>query len=179
VRRVSEYIRLVTFVAGVLVGIQLPGFVDQYGKALQAHQRESAASLREFQDDAERYFGGSLEKLAEYYRSSPDEVFNAGGLSIGALAQRNEALTRAVNRFYQSPYSPYLQTLLEPVDEIRRDVIDRYTYTVVLNGWAIGFGLLSGFVCALLLDLLWGGTAHLTRRCYNLTKGSTRPGKSA
>jgi hypothetical protein len=48
IKHLMDYLRLVLFVCGVLVGIQVPGFVDQYGQRLEAHQLEAKLSLAEF-----------------------------------------------------------------------------------------------------------------------------------
>ena len=154
--KILEYIRLIIIVAGVLIGIQAPGFVDQYGKALQAHYTESQNSLQEFQDDADKFFGGSLHKLVEHYRNDPDPVFLEGGVSIATLLARNETLENAYNLFHEHPYSAYTQVLLYPVTDIREEVIASYTYTVVLNRSAVFIGLLSGFFVALTLELVLG-----------------------
>lgn len=152
--KIFEYIRLIFIVAGVLIGIQGPGFVDQYGKALQAHYFESQNSLKEFQDDADRFFEGSLQKLVEHYRKTPDPVILEGGMSISKLLERNVALAKAYTAFQENAYSPYVQIILYPIEDIRKEVVESYTYTVVLNQTAILIGLLSGLLVALSLELI-------------------------
>ena len=48
-RKILDYLRLLLFTGGVLIGVQVPGFIDQYGKSLEAHLLESSQSLKEFQ----------------------------------------------------------------------------------------------------------------------------------
>ncbi len=162
--RTLNYVWTIAFVAGVLIGIQLPGFVDQYGKALVAHHQEAAANLSEFQDDADRYFDGDLDDLIAYYRRSPDEVFSEGGRSIAAVAERVRMLEAAVRRFRAGALSPYIQTLLFPVPEIRREVAGDYTYTIVLDGSAILVGLLAGVLAALVFDGCCGAVKYPVSR---------------
>ncbi|MGD9843380.1 MAG: DUF2937 family protein [Steroidobacteraceae bacterium] len=152
--KLLEYLRLICFVGGVLVGVQLPSLVDQYGKSLQAHYLESQLSVAEFQDDADKFFAGSIEKLIEYYRKNPDPVVNEGGLSIDALFQRHEQLRQAYQMFNANIYSPYVQTLFNPIVDIKQEVLASYTYAVILNHSAIMVGLLVGVISALLLELV-------------------------
>ena len=99
IKHLMDYLRLVLFVCGVLIGIQVPGFVDQYGQRLEAHQLEAKQSLGEFQHDANRFFGGDINKLIRHYRQNNDPVFSAGGESIESIYQRYVQLTDALTRF--------------------------------------------------------------------------------
>jgi len=57
----TGYLRLIVFAIGLLVGVQVPGFVDQYVKRVSAHQIEAAKNFSGFQDTANRNFGGDVE----------------------------------------------------------------------------------------------------------------------
>ena len=70
-----SYIRVFVLVGCSLIGIQVPGFVDQYGKSLESHLTESEIALNEFQDDADKYFNGSMERLIIRYQQNDDRVF--------------------------------------------------------------------------------------------------------
>lgn len=153
-RIVRQYIRIIVFVAGTLIGLQLPTFVDQYGRALGSHQREAELAVREFQDDADRFFEGSLEALVAHYRSSGDTVFNAGGESILVLVERRDLLVNAMSDFNDGALNPYFQTLMYPVVDVRDEVLQEYSYAVTLRPEAIALGLLTGLLLMLGLDLL-------------------------
>ncbi len=71
----AGYVRLIVFAIGLLVGVQVPSFVDQYAKRVSAHQIEVAGNFRGFQDTADRYFGGSVEALITHHAASDDRVF--------------------------------------------------------------------------------------------------------
>ena len=74
------YIRVFVFLGVTLAGIQVPAFVDQYGKSLESHLTESRIALNEFQDDADKHFDGSIENLIAHYRDNKDQVFNEGAI---------------------------------------------------------------------------------------------------
>ena len=163
-RILRQYIRIMVFVAGTLVGLQLPAFVDQYGRALASHEQESQRAVREFQDDADRFFDGSMEALVAHYRSSGDTVFNAGGESILELVERRDLLSGALGEFQSGPINAYLHTLLAPVVDIRDEVIRNYGYAVNLRPLAIGIGLMAGLLLMLAVDLLLSLFARPFRR---------------
>ena len=153
-RKIFEYLRLILFMAGVLVGIQIPSFVDQYGKSLESHFLESQTNLEEFQDDANKYFDGNFEKLIEHYQNNEDPVFSAGGNSISTLYERKEMLGNALGLFGETVYSPYIQVIFNPIPEIKEEVWKNYTYSVMLNSSAIILGLVLGFLLAAISELL-------------------------
>ena len=162
--KIFEYLRSIVFLGGVLVGIQVPAFVGQYGDQLTARVAESKRSLDAFRDDAERYFGGDMNALIAHYGANVDPVFQAGGKSIGAVVERHRYLASALSSFRKSWYSPYLHVLLNPVEEIRRTIWNSYDYRITLDGAAILFGLLTGLLGTVTLDLLAFLSAATRRR---------------
>ena len=151
--KLLDYLRLLLFTSGVLIGVQIPGFIDQYGKSLEAHLLESSQSLKEFQQDAQRYFDGSLDKLIAHYQDSPDPVIRDGGTSIAAIYNRNLTLVQAWSTFNTSTYSTYTHVILEPLTDIKNEVWRNYTYSIILNGSAIISGLCWGFTLSLVIEL--------------------------
>lgn len=161
-----DYMRLILFVCGVLLGVQVPAFVEQYGQRLQAHTMEAKLSLGEFQRDADRFFGGDLKQLLAHYRQNPDQVIRAGGESIDALYQRYQLLDSALERFNQSAYSGYRQLLLEPLVDIRSEVWQHFSHTIMLDGRAIAIGLLLGFLISILCELCLVFLGKCCRKTY-------------
>jgi len=152
-RKILDYLRLLVFAGSVLVGLQVPGFIDQYGNSLEAHLAESSLGLDEFQQDAERYFDGSLDQLIAHYKNSPDPVIRDGGLSLSAIYSRNLILTRAWMAFNTSTYSAYTHVIFAPLNTIKNKVWSNYTYSILLDQSAIISGLSCGLALSLLLDL--------------------------
>lgn len=153
-KRLFDYLRLVLFVGGVLIGVQVPAFVDQYGKRLDAHWEESQRSLQSFQADADKFFDGSIQRLIQHYRSSDDPVVNDGGVSLKTLFDRNAMLSQAHAQFNQGIFDAYYQTLLNPIGEIRNKTWSEYNFTIVLDAAAIVWGLAVGLLASLTVELL-------------------------
>lgn len=151
--KIFEYIKLIVFVTAILVGIQVPGFVDQYGKHLSARVAESNQNLAAFQRDANKFFAGDLNKLVAHYRKQQDPVFIDGGKSIEQIVLRNQLLTDALLAFKQNFYSPYIHVFLQPIYEIRQQVWQQYNYTVVLNGSSILVGIAIAILLLSLFEL--------------------------
>ena len=164
-----DYLRLLLFCAGVLAGIQVPGFIDQYQKSLQAHLAEAQQQLAGFQRDADHYFGGDLQQLINHYATSTDPVFSAGGGNLKDLVTRQQQLQQALHNFNGHFWQPYQQVLLHPVSDIRQEVWQHFSYQLLLKPEAIVFGLLSGLLLAMLIESLLGAFFWCT------IKGLRRP----
>lgn len=149
-----SYIRMFIFLGAALAGIQVPAFVDQYGKSLQAHLAESRIALNAFQDDADKYFGGDLAKLIAHYIGNPDQVFNEGGRSIQSIYDRNQLLKTNLEQFQRNSWSAYTQALVTPVPDVRKEVWVNFSYVIQLKPWAIVFGLAVGLAFALVTELV-------------------------
>ncbi len=155
IKKIIEYLKIALFVMGVLVGIQVPAFVAQYGQSLDARLAESEKTLAEFQQTANTIFGGSLPRLIHHYLNSGDEVFVQGGRSLVAISKRNSQLQAAQAEFNRSLTSAYWHVLVNPISEVRQDVWRTYQYAVVLNQAAIVFGIVMGLFLMALLELIF------------------------
>ncbi len=153
-KKIAEYFRLIVFVASMLIGIQAPSFVNQYGKSLESHLRESNLGLQEFQADADKFFSGDLLKLIQHYQKTEDRVFNAGGESIETLYQRNQLLKSTSYTFTKDTFSSYVTTLKNPVPDILDEVRENYTYSIIIDKIAILLGAIFGFISLCLLFIL-------------------------
>lgn len=151
---ILSYIRMFLFIGGTLVGIQVPFFVDQYGKSLESHFLESQRSLNEFQDDADKYFGGRIDELIGHYKHSEDAVFKDGGASIEAIYNRYLLLKESLAKFRSSAHSAYAQALFSPIEDVSEDVRKNYSYAVKLDPAAVVFGLCSGLLLTVVIESL-------------------------
>lgn len=149
-----SYIRVFVFLGCTLGGIQIPGFVEQYGKTLESHLAESRIALNEFQDDADKYFDGSIEKLIAHYKGNEDQIFNEGGRSIESIYERNLMLEGKLEQFQSSAWSAYVQALLAPVPDVRKESWENYSYAIRLKPGAIAFGLVTGLIVTLGIELM-------------------------
>jgi hypothetical protein len=148
----------------LLLGIQVPNFVDQYEKRLDAHYLEVQANLRPFQDIANQFHGGSLEALIDKHEQSADPTFKAEGEAIRSMqrrAQRFAAERRQLN--VELPQQVlYLATRgdRELLDETRQ----RYSFALLLNREAVIAGLVLMAGVVILVELIAGLFGLLSRQ---------------
>lgn len=168
---IVSYLRLILFFGGVLVGIQVPVFVEQYGKSLTAHYAESQRSLEAFRDEAVRHFDGDMDRLIGHYRRSGDPVFQEGGDSLDALYRRHVLLRDRLADFRANPLRAYTQAFLTPVPDIQAEVRAGFAYAVKLDPGAMVFGLASGFV----LSIVGEGLLRLMTALFLPPRSRRRP----
>ena len=70
---IYRYLMVVVACISLLIGLQIPNFVDQYQKRIDARLREVTINLQPFQEIANKYFGGDIGKLIELTVDRYDE----------------------------------------------------------------------------------------------------------
>lgn len=142
-----SYLRLTLFALGLLIGVQVPGFIQAYGNHVEARRLEAQQGLSGFQDTAGRFFKGDLNALVEHYRASDDPVIQSDAGSVAALVGRARLLDREW-RIMQGPwYAKAWHVLIGADQDLRRQVWNSYRFQVLLAPDAIVWGI----CCALLL----------------------------
>jgi hypothetical protein len=164
-----DYARLVIFSLGLLVGVQVPGFVDQYAKRVSAHYVEAQRNFSGFRATANQYFNGSVAALISHHLSSNDRVFVDEAKTIQALQDRLAALAAEVGALEGPLVKQIIHVATSADREILSETTTAYSYTVPLAPAAIVCGVTAGFAAALfvealligilrLLSILWHGT---------------------
>jgi len=145
-----SYLRLVLFTAGLLIGVQIPGFISDYSKRVEAHLLEAQQNLRGYNDTAQRFFNGDVQALIQHYRSSDDPVFRTDADNISNLLSRNQVLDREFMALQGPWYLRAWHVLTAADPDIRKETWNGYTWQVLLSPEVIGWGL----VCALLFSMV-------------------------
>jgi hypothetical protein len=159
----AGYLRLIVFAVGLLVGIQLPGFVDQYVKRVSAHQSEAATAFSGFQQTADRYFGGDVPALIAHHAADADSAFKDEAADIRALYERLTALNAELAALRGSLPSQLFHVLFHPNPEILLETRAEYSYTVPLSPSAVVCGVILGTFIALLVEAVLVGGFRLLR----------------
>lgn len=146
--------RLLIFAAGLLLGIQLPAFVEQYSQRVDAHYLEVRANISGFQATADLLFAGDLDALVTYYRNSGDNVFSRDADSVALIVSRFRRLQAEQQSLAGDSLSRVLHVIFAADPEFIDETIGQYSYTVPLNGLAILWGAVVALGFTLLLDLL-------------------------
>jgi hypothetical protein len=149
-----SYLRLALFGLGLLVGVQVPGFINDYSQRLDAHRSEALHSLEGFRATAQKFFKGDLDALVAHYRVSDDQVMRSDAQSVANLVQRDKMLT-AEWWAMQGPWYQQVVHLVTGADQtLLKETYDGYRYQVLLAPEAIAWGLSCALLLAWLVELL-------------------------
>jgi hypothetical protein len=159
--------RFLVFGLGLLLGIQVPAFVDQYRLRVDAHYREVSANIAGFQHTADAMFGGDLDALVSYYRESSDRVFQSDAVSLQAIVDRYQRF-RTEQQIMQGSLTEAAWHVLVAADaELLDETRAQYTYTVPLDALALQWGAAIAMLVLLLSEACVFGCvkcAHLAGR---------------
>jgi hypothetical protein len=155
------YLRLVIFTVGLLLGVQAPGFVDQYAKRVSAHFIEVKHNFAGFQQAADQYFNGDVAALVAHHLASPDPVFKGEAKTIGALFARIKTLAAELDAMRGSSISRLIHVVVNPNRDILKETSDAYSYTVPLSPDAIVYGVTAALVVSLAIELMLAGLLSL------------------
>ena len=159
-----DYLRLGIFAVGLLVGVQVPGFVDQYEKRVSARLDEAKQNLAGFEFTADRYFSGSIEQLILHYKASDDVVFQQDAISIQAIYSRVKLLQQERLLLSGNQVSQAWHVLLKSNSQLMDETLESYSYSVLLNPFALIWGICGALILALLLDIFIGSTVYCTHK---------------
>lgn len=149
-----SYLRLILFTCGLLLGVQVPGLVNDYSQRVQAHLLESREGLKGFQQTAQRFFNGDLDALLRHYRASDDPVFNSDANSIESLQIRNRLFESEWQALQGGWLSRTLHVLTRSDPAIREETLKGYSYQILLTPEAASWGLGCALLFALVVESL-------------------------
>ncbi|MGV8844704.1 MAG: DUF2937 family protein [Pseudomonas sp.] len=145
-----SYLRLSLFALGLLIGVQVPGFIQSYSDRVDAHRLESEQGLKGFRDTAQRFFKGDLAALVAHYRASDDRVFRSDAESLNLLLERSQRWNAQWLAMQNPWYAQAWHVLVAADRELLAETQQAYRYQVLLAPEAIAWGV----GCALLLAWL-------------------------
>lgn len=153
---IRHYLSLILFAAGLLAGVQLPNFVDQYEKRVDAHYREASADLSGFQRIAELYHHGSVEGLIRQHEASSDPSFHSEAAPIRRLYQRKMRYASELRALNTGFVRKVAHVLLGGDPALLRETYAHYSADLPLNVTAMLCGVaVAAAVCAL-FELILG-----------------------
>ena len=151
---IYRYFLIVIACISILLGIQIPSFVDQYEKRLDAHFIEVKNNLRGFQEIADRYHGGSLEALIKKHEQSEDKTFNAEGKPIRNMYERYVRFKDEKTALETHLAGKVAYIVAHKDQEILDETRTSYSYTIPLNKSAVYSGFVSAAAVVLVFELL-------------------------
>jgi hypothetical protein len=149
----KTYSRLLLFAVGLLLGIQVPSFVDQYEKRIDAHFQEVSANISGFQSTADFLFAGDMQALIAYYQASSDAVFESDSRSIQNIVGRYNRIASERAALSAGGLAAVIHIVLYADDEFIDETFQQYGYTVPLNTLSIEWGLAIALLLTISVDL--------------------------
>lgn len=149
-----SYLRLALFALGLLVGVQVPGFINDYSKRVDAHRIEAEQGLKGFRQTAERFFKGDLVALVGHYQASADPVMRSDAQSLGTLVERSAFLEREAKAMQGAWYAQVWHLATAADHELIEETLSAYRYQVLLAPEAIAWGIACAMLLAWLLESL-------------------------
>lgn len=150
---IRHYLTLIIFAAGLLLGVQVPSFVDQYEKRLDAHYLEANEDLSGFQKIADLFHNGSIEALIEKHERSSDPTFRAEAGPIKRIYQRKLKFGKEMKDL-QGPFAvKVVRVLLTGDRSILRETYRNYSANLPLNTSAVACGLVFAASISVIFEL--------------------------
>jgi hypothetical protein len=149
-----RYLMILVACIALLLGLQIPNFVDQYQKRVDAHLREVTVNLQPFQEIANKYFGGDLGKLIALHRNSGEKPFQEEGAAIEKMVQRKLHFEADLAALQVSLPLKAWHVLIHGDREMIDEALGQYSYNVPLNQDALIFGAGAALVILLLVESL-------------------------
>ncbi|EKE84721.1 hypothetical protein A10D4_03885 [Idiomarina xiamenensis 10-D-4] len=138
--------------ASLLVGVQVPHYVDQYQQRIDAHLIEVGIHLKGFQAIADQFYDGDLDQLIAYHEQSQDDVFAAEAKPLRQMQQRFQYLQQQ-QQALQTHLAGQIQHIIgHPDRDILRETWRQYKAVVPLTGEAIGAGFIIAFLLLLIVE---------------------------
>ncbi len=168
--KIHHYISMFIFTAALMLGVQLPNFVDQYVKRIEAHLKEAQIQYDEYLKIAQHSPAGTIEALIDKHERSQDPTFRAEAEPLKKTVQRKNFYSSEINALQGSFWSQAWHILSAPDKNIIKDTYHSYTANLPLNADAAICGLTFGLIASVALEFLWSLFMGLFRRPQKRSK---------
>jgi len=158
-----RYLIVVFASVSLIFGIQVPNFVDQYEKRVDAHLVEVTHNLRHYQEIAARRYNGSLYALIAFHKGSAVETFQEEGAAIGGMYERKRRFEADKLALQGGFLWKAIHLVMAGDQELLGETAAHYSYAVPLNQDAIVSGAVLAAANTLLLELFFGVLGRLAR----------------
>ena len=164
-----RYLMIIVACVALLLGLQVPNFIDQYQKRLDAHLREVTVNLQPFQTIADKYFAGDMTKLIALHRESGERPFQEEGSAIEQMVQRKLRFEAELAALQASLPIKAFRVLFNGDREMIDETLGQFSYNIPMTQDALLFGAGFAFSLLLALEALLALARRLTRNILKPT----------
>jgi hypothetical protein len=152
--KINHYLSMLCFALGIMLGVQLPNWVNQYVQRVDAHFREADLAIAPYQLLADQLFDGSMQALIDKHLQSREPLFKREAEPISAQYQRWQYLRKLQQQLQGSFWQQVQHIVLHADQMIVNETLEGYQATVPLNRLAIICGLLGGIFASVLYEFV-------------------------
>lgn len=164
---IKRYSLQLIFTLGLLLGLQLPHFLQQYELRLQGHFAEAQLQFAQFQSLADIYFDGDLQALINKHKNSKIALFRDEAVIIENSYLRILQLQQQVSLLKQPIYYRLAALTRATQQPIFNETWRSYEANIVLNQAAIIVGISIAIMLVLMIEFLLFMMAVILRRLKN------------
>ncbi|KGJ98720.1 DUF2937 family protein [Thalassotalea sp. ND16A] len=151
----------VLFAINMVVAMQLPGFIQQYGQRLAGHLDEAKYQLANYQYIADQHYQGDIQLLVKRYQTNSDPGINAAGDLVFELIERISLLTAQVEHLFNRNFFSKIYYFIIEIDlAVAQATLRDYQLSIPLDKAS----LLIGFVFAVVVSLVSAFSFKLIQR---------------
>lgn len=171
---IRRYIMVLSVGIALLFGIQIPNFLDQYEKRIDAHLREVTRNLSYYQAIASKHHAGSLHSLIASHKSSVTQTFKEEGTAIEDMYNRKRRFEMDKGAMNAGLLWNSIEVITHGNQELLQETFDNYSYAIPLNQDAIVSGVALAMTTILLMESLFALLSVLVRSLFNRKRKSNK-----
>jgi hypothetical protein len=145
----------IVLVGAVLAAGCVPSFVAQYRQRLGGMLDQATKDLALFQDIANRFHGGDLQRLIRHHLASTDPTFRAEGTVIQTMVETVARLRESLAALNTGFYGQLEYLVRDGDPAVARATWDAFVPAMSLTTEALIFAFASGVIIWLLFLVAW------------------------
>ena len=165
----------IVLVGAVLAAGCVPSFVAQYRQRLGGMLDQATKDLALFQDIANRFHGGDLQRLIKHHLASTDPTFRSEGTAIQTLVENVAQLKASLAALDTDFYGQLFHLARNGDPTVAKATWDAFVPAMSLTGEALLFAFATGVIVWLAFLVIW----VTVDRSMDVILARGRPGKWA
>jgi|SRR5688572_415021 len=165
----------IVLVGAILAAGCVPSFVAQYRQRLGGMLDQASKDLALFQDIANRFHGGDLQRLIRHHLASTDPTFRAEGTAIQTLVENVAQLQASLAALSTDFYGQLAHLARHGDATIAKATWDAFVPAMSLTAEALLFAFATGVIVWLAFLAIW----VIVDRIMDVLLARGRPGKWA
>ena len=155
-QRLHHYLSLVVFTLGFIGGVQIPQFVDQYQKRVDARLAEVSEHVGGYQSIADQLYGGDLNALLEKHQQSTDETFRAEAAVIQGLMDNRQRYQQEQTALSRTTWHSVWHIVTAADRRLLLTTYHQYSAGLLFSQSALFMGVIVALLAGVLFECLLG-----------------------